>query len=43
MRTLKHTADKNLTAYTSTSGSKKAFTVKKGKKVTIYSFYKKEI
>lgn len=40
-RKFKYTANKNLTAYTSTSGNKKAFTIKKGKKVNIYSFYQK--
>ena len=35
----KYIAAKNLTAYTSTSGTKKAFTIKKGSKAYIYALY----
>ena len=34
-------AAKDLTAYSSTSGTKKSFTIKKGSKVHIYALYQK--
>ena len=37
----KYVAAKNLTAYTSTSGKTRKYTVKKGSKVKIYSLYRK--
>lgn len=41
VRKHKYVAAKNLTAYTSTSGKTKKYTVKKGSKVQIYSLYRK--
>ena len=39
VRKNKYIAPKNLTAYTSTSGSKKAFTISKGSPVYVYALY----
>ena len=41
VRNNKYVAAKDLTAYSSTSGTKKSFTIKKGSKVHIYALYQK--
>lgn len=42
VRKNKYIAAKNLTAYTSTSGTKKAFTISKGSPAYVYALYQKE-
>ena len=39
IRENRYIADKNLTAYTSTKGTKKAFTIKKNQPVYVYALY----